>query len=80
MHELNIVSNVFKNNREMCEICSNLAIKTHVFRKYRNGTDIVLVSLLLLPLITWFGTILVCNFNKSNTPPWVFFTFFKLYK
>ena len=23
----------------------------------------------------------VCNFNtKSNTPPWVFFTFFKLYK
>ena len=23
---------------------------------------------------------LVCNFSKSNTPPWVFFTFFKLYK
>ena len=22
----------------------------------------------------------VCNFTKSNTPPWVFFTFFKLYK
>ena len=22
----------------------------------------------------------VCNFDKSNTPPWVFFTFFKLYK
>ena len=21
-----------------------------------------------------------CNFNKSNTPPWVLFTFFKLYK
>ena len=21
-----------------------------------------------------------CNFNKSNTPPWLFFTFFKLYK
>ena len=21
-----------------------------------------------------------CNFTKSNTPPWVFFTFFKLYK
>ena len=21
-----------------------------------------------------------CNFNKINTPPWVFFTFFKLYK
>ena len=21
-----------------------------------------------------------CNFTKSNSPPWVFFTFFKLYK
>ena len=21
-----------------------------------------------------------CNFPKSDTPPWVFFTFFKLYK
>ena len=21
-----------------------------------------------------------CNLTKSNTPPWVFFTFFKLYK
>ena len=21
-----------------------------------------------------------CNFTKTNTPPWVFFTFFKLYK
>ena len=21
-----------------------------------------------------------CNFTKSNTPPWVFFTFLKLYK
>ena len=23
---------------------------------------------------------LACNFTKSNIPPWVFFTFFKLYK
>ena len=23
---------------------------------------------------------LTCNFNKINTPPWMFFTFFKLYK
>ena len=22
----------------------------------------------------------VCNFTKSNTPPWLLFTFFKLYK
>ena len=34
-----------------------------------------------------FGTIctilktwIACNFTKINTPPWVFFTFFKLYK
>ena len=26
------------------------------------------------------GTLKACNFTKSNTPPWVFFTFFKLYK
>ena len=24
--------------------------------------------------------LLACNFTKSNTPPWVFFTFLKLYK
>ena len=24
--------------------------------------------------------LLACNFTKSNTPPWVFFTFFNLYK
>ena len=24
--------------------------------------------------------VLACNFTKSNTPPYVFFTFFKLYK
>ena len=22
----------------------------------------------------------VCNFTKINTPPWVYYTFFKLYK
>ena len=26
------------------------------------------------------GVLLLVNFTKSNTPPWVFFTFFKLYK
>ena len=26
------------------------------------------------------GWLLACNFTKINTPPWVFFTFFKLYK
>ena len=26
------------------------------------------------------GKASACNFTKINTPPWVFFTFFKLYK
>ena len=42
----------------------------------------------LLWCVTRFGTICTiyknvkntCNFTKINTPPWVFFTFFKLYK
>ena len=28
----------------------------------------------------WRSVSLDCNLNKSNTPPWVFFEFFKLYK
>ena len=27
-----------------------------------------------------FSKVTACYFTKSNTPPWVFFTFFKLYK
>ena len=30
--------------------------------------------------ITFSNRLVACNFTKSNTPPWVFFTFFKLYK
>ena len=29
---------------------------------------------------TWKTTMEECSFAKSSTPPWVFFTFFKLYK
>ena len=29
---------------------------------------------------TWFEYIKACDFTRSNTPPWVFFTFLKLYK
>ena len=29
--------------------------------------------------IHW-GVLILLNFTKINTPPWVFFTFFKLYK
>ena len=28
----------------------------------------------------WRSVNFSCNFTKINTPPWVFFTFFKLYK
>ena len=38
--------------------------------KITDGGVLLLVKLQLL----------ACNFTKSNTPPWVFFTFFKLYK
>ena len=28
----------------------------------------------------YFSKVAGCNFTKINTPPWVFFTFFELYK
>ena len=31
-------------------------------------------------LLVQLHAFIVCNFTKSSTPPWVFFTFFKLYK
>ena len=34
----------------------------------------------LLLLVKSKSLLRACNFTKSNTPPWVFFTFFKLYK
>ena len=27
-----------------------------------------------------YGVVLACNFTKSNIPPWVLFTFLKLFK
>ena len=42
----------------------------------RHATDIRLLTGLLLSHF-W---LLACNFTKSNTPPWMFFTFFKLCK
>ena len=27
-----------------------------------------------------FSNVLACNLTKSNIPPWLFLTFFKLYK
>ena len=52
--------------------------------------DMFYMLLLLFPAISWnisnktsqlnFYMRWACNFTKSNTPPWVFFTFLKLYK
>ena len=42
----------------------------------RHATDIRLLTGLLLTHFWLFA----CNFTKSNTPPWTFFTFFKLCK
>ena len=39
-------------------------------RKKTHGGVLLLVKL----------QVLACNFTKKNTPPWVFFMFFKLYK
>ena len=36
----------------------------------------ILLVLFLVKLQAW---LLACNFTKSNTPPWAFFTFFKWY-
>ena len=38
--------------------------------KITHGEELLLVKLQAL----------ACNFTKSNSAPWVFFTFFKLYK
>ena len=41
------------------------------------------LSVLVWLVLVWQVLVLsalTCNFTKSNTPPWVFFTFFKLYR
>ena len=44
-----------------------------------NITTLLKVTLRLKACIVKFK-LKDCNFNKSNTPPWLFFTFLKLYK
>ena len=44
----------------------------HNLKNMKNSHEGVLLLVRLLAS--------VCNFTKSNTPPWLFFTFFKLYK
>ena len=65
-----------------------------VFRSLSNICDRVLLQKCgalrdLIPFVQFknvknaHGGVLIlvaCNFTKINTPPWVFFTFFKLYK
>ena len=52
----------------LCAICYHLYDLKNV--KYTHGGVLVLVKLQAL----------ACNFTKSNTPLWMFFSFFKLYK
>ena len=51
-----------------CAICYHLNNLKNM--KNIHGGELLLVKL----------QVLACNFTKSNTPPYVFFTFFKLYK
>ena len=51
-----------------CAICYSLHNLKNV--KNTHGGVLILVKLQAE----------ACNFTKTNTPPWVFFTFLKLYK
>ena len=62
----------------------------HLHGQFRKKNRIIIICGALRYLVqfkkrenTHGGVILlkseVCNFTKTNTPPWVFFTFFKLY-
>ena len=57
---------------EMYEIRYVIWYHLYNFKKVKNthGGALLLVKLQAL----------ACNFTKNNTPPWVFFIFFKLYK
>ena len=52
----------------LCAICYHLCNLKNV--KNTNGGVLLVLKLHAR----------TCNFTKSNTPPWLFFTFFKLYK
>ena len=55
----------------MCDALRNLVLFAQ-FKKRENTHKGVLLLVKLRAK--------ACNFTKSNTPPWVFSTFFKLYK
>ena len=58
----------------VCIIVMVCAIWYHLYN-FKNVKNTHLVVLLLGKLHAE-----ACNFTKSNTPQWVFYTFFKLYK
>ena len=53
----------------MCDALRDLVPFVQFKKREKHGGVLLLVKLQAF-----------CNFTKSNTPPWVFFTFFKLYK
>ena len=65
-----IIHFISPENKIICDVCT---IWYHLYnlRNVKNNHGGVLLSVKLQA---------ACNFTKSNTPLWVFFTFFKLYK
>ena len=66
--------------------CNNTPFHRHRFQGYLMDKLNVLHNFVPFVQIKkrekhpWRSLLLACNFTKSNTPPWVFFTFFKLYR
>ena len=67
----------------MCDVLRDL-VPFVQYKKHEktHGRVLLLVKLQAggVLLLIKFQAFLACNFTKSNTPPWMFFAFFKLYK
>ena len=77
-------------------LCSSVSVVNFSAGKCRLGSYLVVsIFPFVMRCTIWYhlynlknvknvhGGVLIisaCNFTKSDTPPWVFFTFFKLYK
>ena len=64
---LDLQNHPFKSITELCRLFLN-------FRKTEKKN---LEAIFYMSCVARFGA---CNFTKINSPPWVFFTFLKLYK
>ena len=58
------------NQKSNCDVLRDL-VPFGQFKKRENAHGVVLLLVKLQA---------TCNFTKSNIPPWVYFTFFKLFK